>query len=358
MSRIARTAFVFALLGAMALPPSAIAYNFWDQGFAAATVNTTFTNALLGTIGHPITYSYCLFPKDDAGTNCNQTTPATWGPTGHAWAQNGPFGAPRYWVLTLNNEPATDPCNIGPPDLSLPVSAPGSGLMAFTTLKDTGAGENFYRAHLILNMTYANPCAAKDPIPYLQFGAQDTRGNGGALGGLNPTAGVPSKVSFTAKIWDHKVPSQRPGGSSNFGIWFRLVLLAQWKDNQGRDVPRMIQVNMYHDRTGDGFYGPWKWNWRFAEDYYFPGADIAFMDAELIQPYCGGSLVPTFYGGVQEIDYDIDIQRLFKCASDHGKFVTPMPTTPNLLIRGVHWAVEGNGTNGWLWVSVHNMRMY
>lgn len=351
------------------------AYDFWDQGLVSGTVNTTFTDANLGTAGHPITYSYCLFSPPDPFTPvpplnptpnhyvintpvCSLSSPTTWSGASTGWAQNGVFGASNYWVLDINNETsapeqAFSPCNQGPPDYSLPRSEPGSGVMGFTVLKDAGAGENFYRAHLVLNMAFSNPCP--DPISFMAIGAQDTRGNGGLIGGLNPTAGVPSKVSFTAKIWDHKTPDRNEFWNAG-ATFFRLIAVAQWQDSIGRDVPRMIQLNLYHDTLNDGFVGR-GWNWPLRQSFYFPGADIAYIDVEELPAYCSGYSLPTFTSVGQQIDYDVDLQQLFQCASDGGLFRDPLPASANVMLRAVHWAAEAVGSDGWLWVSVHDMRM-
>lgn len=371
-----RRCLAACFIGFMTGVAPAHAYNFWDQGLVTGTVNTAFTDALMGQSGHPITYSYCLFPPPDPYTPasvppypnhyvinmpvCSLTSPTLWtgAPTG--WAQNGSFGAARYWVLDINNENSTpagayNNCNQGPPDYSMPRASPGSGVFGFTTFKDTGAGEYFYRSHLVLNLTQYNPCP--NPIPFMAIGAHDTRGNGGLVGALNPTAGVPSKVSFTAKMYDYKVPAADPVWGVGATL-FRLVAVAQWKDGAGRDVPRMIQVNLFHDNLNDGFIGR-GWNWPLQQAFYFPGADIAYMDGEKVAWYCTGYSLPAQFSSIgQTINYDIDLQKLFKCASDWGLFRDPLPTTSNVMLRAVHWAVEGVGSNGWLWVAVHNMQMH
>lgn len=228
-------------------------------------------------------------------------------------------------------------------------------MMGFTVMKDTGAGENFFRAHLVLNLAMYNPCVG--PIPFMAIGAHDTRGNGGLVGALNPTGGAPSKVSFKAKVYDYKSPTPDPihGAGATF---FRLIAVSQWQDAQGRDVPRMLMINLFHDHLNDGFIGR-GWNWPLQQAFYFPGADIAYMDVEQVPGHCSGYTIPApFWYIGQEITYDIDLQKLFKCASDGGLFRTPMPSTSNVMLRAVHWALEGVGSNGWLWVAVHNMQMH
>lgn len=43
----------FAAVLPLAVIPPASGYNFWDQGLVAGTVNTAFTDALMGSAGAP-----------------------------------------------------------------------------------------------------------------------------------------------------------------------------------------------------------------------------------------------------------------------------------------------------------------
>jgi hypothetical protein len=152
-----------------------------------------------------------------------------------------------------------------------------------------------------------------------------------------------------------------------------LIAVSEWKDVTGtRDTPRMIQLHLFHDApfdpAKDNFAGR-GWNWPLQQSFYFPGADIAYMDVRGLQAKCGFTLPmpPVTYDGTAisynnpsgtQLNYDVDLQKLFKCASNLGLFREPMPTTSNIKIKGVHWALEGAGLNGWLWTSVHNMQMH
>lgn len=277
---------------------------------------------------------------------------------------------PSFWVLANNNETVVlnnnvpvssslSVCNSGPPDLSLPRSSPGSGLFGFTAITDPGAGEYFYRAHLVLNQTFANPCG--DAIPFLSIGAQDGRGQSGPLGALNPTAGVPSGLQFTAKLYDFKESDLLPSGIRAAST-FRVYIIAEWPDSPGgQPIPRALFIDLFHLNVDDHLAGKQvnngDWNWPIQEDYLYPGADLAFFDAEDIAASCGIT-VPRLTNIGQQIAYDLDLQGLFRCASNLGLFRAAMPTTSNLPIRGIHWANEANSANGWLWTSVHAMKMY
>lgn len=266
-------------------------------------------------------------------------------------------------MLANNNEPAYTTCNSGPPNISLPRSTPGSGIFGFTAITDPGAGEYFYRAHLVLNQTFSNPCG--DATPFLSIGAQDGRGQSGPLGALNPTPGVPSSLQFTAKVYDFKAPTPLfvggQKGTSNFWVY----IVAEWPDDTGRPVPRMLFISLFRHNINSDLAGAYDqdtngdWNWPIQEDYLYSGADLAFFDADMIATNCGAALDTyrlTTIG--DKFTYNLNLQGLFRCASDKGLFRNTMPTTSNLPIRGIHWANEGTGVNGWLWTSVHAMYMY
>jgi hypothetical protein len=355
-------------LVALAPAATACAYGFWDERLTTAIVRTSYASPLEGTPDDPLTYGYCLYdasyqaPARDALhaiINPDACTPvgrpASWGTASLAWTQDGSWTAPRYWVVANNNEPAFHGCNQGPPDLSLPRSVPGAGIFGFAILKDAPA-EDFLRAHLVLNTTYPNPCAGHDPIPFLQFGAHDTRGNGGVLGLLNAGDGASPRLRFTARMYDYKRTHLDCAGDV-CASYFRLVLLAQWQDADGRDIPRMIQLNLYYDNAGDGLTGR-GWNWPIREDMFFPGADIAYMDAVKVRAACPSRFavaLPTFSAIGQQIDYDLDVEGLYRCASDLGLFREPLPATPNVIFRAAHWALESSGRDGYLWMAMHDM---
>ena len=228
----------------------------------------------------PLTITPCLF------SGC-PPFPSTYS-TSNAAAKNlASFSERQYWVLLNNNEPSDDnACNSGPPDTSLPHSSPGDGIFGFAPIVDTAMGENFYRAHLVLNYNFANPCLGG--IAYMSVGAHSNRGNVDSvgrnqiLGALNATPGVPHTVSFVTKLYAY----QRMQAAL-----YRLVVAATWPDDQGRELPRMIQLNLFHDGNEDSSAkGPAKlrWSWPFTEDTFYPGAEIVYFDAEDAETLCSG----------------------------------------------------------------------
>ena len=215
-------------------------YGFWDQGFEKPKVRTNYDSLYKGTAGDPLTITPCLF------SGC-QSFPSTYSTSNAASKNLASFAERQYWVLLNNNEPSDDnACNSGPPDTSLPHSSPGDGIFGFAPIVDTAIGENFYRGHLVLNYNFANPCLGG--IAYMSIGAHSNRGNVDSagrsqmLGALNTTPGIPHTVSFVTKLYEY----QRMQAAL-----YRLVVAATWPDDQGRDLPRMIQLNLFHDGNED-----------------------------------------------------------------------------------------------------------
>ena len=123
---------------------------------------------------------------------------------------------------------------------------------------------------------------------------------------------------------------------------------------------RGLFINLYHWNfdVSNSFNDPGDhlhWNWPIQESFYYPGADIAYMDAEDVLHHCGINVPRLNYAG-QQINYKLDLTALYQCASDDNLFDIPMPFGIHP-IKGVHWATEGTGINGALWIAVHNMRM-
>lgn len=343
-------------------------YGFWDQGFISPRVRTNYSSSTQGQAGNPLTTtSPCPYfvTTDPLLANGCQTSPTTY-TASNAFSLNlGSFTDTKFWVLVNNNEPAFNSCNSGPPDNSQPRSSPGSGIFGYNAVLDTAAGENFYRHHLVLNMNFTNSCGG-GAIPYMSIGAHSNRGNVSVLGtanlgALNPTAGVPHSVAFTTKLYSYAPPSSG-------ALVYRLVTVATWPDAQGRSIPRMIQLNLFHSGLDDSSAaGPGRihWNWPIEQDTFYAGAEVVYFDAEDVQTLCGFPVYRMISSDVnKEIAYDIDLQALYKCAStprgteNIQGFSNAMPVTSNLPITMVDWAVEGQATSGVLWPAVSNTVMH
>jgi len=326
-------------------------YGFWDEGFNVPKVRTNYDAPSEGTTPNPLTITGCIF------ADCPHYPPTY--SAGNATSYNlAQFSERQYWVLLNNNEPSdNNRCNSGPPDNSLPQTQPGDGIFGFAPIADSVADETFHRAHLVLNANLPNPCSGG--IPYMSIGAHSNRGNADEagkpkfLGALNATPGVPHSVSFTTRLYEY----QKMGAAL-----YRLVVVATWPDAQGRRLNRMVQLNLFHDGLDDSSPdGPsrLRWSWPVAEDTFFPGAEVVYFDAEDVNVLCHTHPVKRMTASDRntDISYDIDLQPLYECAARWGGWSNGMPSTANLPITSVDWAVEGQSDNGALWVAVHDMRM-
>lgn len=362
---------VIVLIALVFFPAVAIT-DFHDEGFYSAVIRTDYDSQTEGQSTNPLTFtSPCLFPGQLCGTS-----PTTYANT-NSWKQNtSSWPSSNFWVLSINNENAYDKrcpinpdanivdiCdghegdvivstqNPGPPNQSLPRSSPGYGLMGFTAIKDSLPGEDFYRAHIVMNGTFTNP--EFGGIPYLSVGADSNRGNGSTLGFMNLFWG-PHNVKFNARLWDFKLPTP-VSETQPATLAFYLVALSEWGGKKRGVFLTLAHWGLEHSSSTTADAVQLKWNWPVQESFYHDGAEFAYLDSEDIYSLCRYS-VPRLTTIGQEISYNIDLEKIFSCADSLGGFEDPMPTGV-LDIEAVHWAVEMTGEDGWLWPSVHGMRI-
>ncbi len=351
------------LLFALAILSESAVAQFFDQGFVNAVSRTDYDSQTEGTSSNPITYiNPCLFPPTPCGN-----TPTVF--SANNWFAQNVTGYPQsnFWVLNFNNEPAYNvgsmtTGNPGPPNQSIPRSSPGFGLMGFTAFKDTPAGENFYRAHLVLNGNFPNP--KYDATPFMSVGADRDRGNASFTPGFINYAPGNKKVQFKAKLWGttldlpvkFPVTAEHPI-TQNPSLVFNLVAITSWGGKK-----RGIQVALAHWLINysdpASFEKNWYWNWPMQESFYHSGAEWVFIDADDVLAHCGFN-IPTLTTLGQQISYNIDLHALFRCLGSSTKngWDVVIPTTQVLSITGVHWAVEMTGDGGAIWASVHDMKM-
>jgi hypothetical protein len=215
------TGFVLCVLAILSEPAIA---QFHDQGLVNAVVRTDYNSQTEGQSSNPLTFvNPCIFSVAMCGNS-----PTVFSATNSFSQNTSGYPTSNYWVLDFNNEHSYDKrcplnpdppgwCsppggilfttnNPGPPNQSIPRSAPGYGLMGFTAFIDSPAGENFYRAHLVMNGTFPNPQFAG--TPFMAIGAERYRGNNGvAPGFLNYSPGN-KRVQFKARLWDFKLPTR------------------------------------------------------------------------------------------------------------------------------------------------------
>jgi hypothetical protein len=338
---------------------SARADYFFDQGFVRAPLRSDYDDPLRGTAALPLRRQPCLFPDGDPNvliSICGEHRVA-FNASNHYSRDVGPDG--RYWTIMANNEPwHVDASGSGPPGQSLPIVPPGAGIMGFDALPIAGPGSR-KEAHFVLVNLYNNPHvpAGNYAIPFLSLYADDDHGNGGVPGVLNNPQ-RPHTVTWISTLYDHQsARDPYPNANGNRGMWSHFF----WVVSEWGGKPRMVFVNLMWN--GITWSGRWRaglhahWNWPFPDSGISPGGDIAYMNAGEIGVHCRAleDLQPIFKRGTSR-RYTVDLQALFRCASDQELFDEPMPTTGELPIRTVAWANEGTG---WFfaWTSVQDMRM-
>lgn len=357
------------LVLAMAILSEAAIAQFHDQGLVNAKMRTDYNSQTEGTASNPITYvNPCLFSIDYCGNS-----PTVFSASNSFFQNTTSYPQSSYWVLDFNNENSWDKrcplnpppdlnCtpgqivvmtnNPGPPNQSIPRASPGYGLMGFTAITNSLPGEAFYRAHLVMNGTFPNPNLGG--IPFMAIGAERYRGNGAPVGYLNHST-APKRAQFKARLWDFKLPTGV--GTQPPHLTFYVYATTFWGGKA-----RGLYVTLAHwnwdNSTSTGFTKEYKWNWPMQESFYFPGIEWVFIDAEDVQSHCGFT-IPRLTTKNQQISYDINFQSLFQCLGSTSKngWDSPFPTSAALAINGVHWSVEMTGVSGWIWPSVHDMKM-
>ena len=346
-----------AMMLAAGFAPAILHAQFHDQGMIRTpAVKTEYVHPKTGTEAEPLVLGECLWggcrPERLVFERSNH------------WQQNLPcdpcVGRPQpdtYWTVLLNNEPRADLHNSGPPDASLPRAVPGEDLMGFQTLHgdDNFAGDTFWRAHLVLDFIgFDNPVFGG--IPFLAFGEFSRRGNRDRpLGYLRP--GSPehlSVLSFSARLWEAVPPTPIPGGTQPATLASYVWVLAEWGTK-----PKAIFITLYHyniqNSVPPGDPAIYRFSWPISQSALYPGAEIAYIDAEDLGHYCGFEAPSLALN--QDVQYRIDLGALFACADRRKLFTEPMPTTGDIPVTEVLWANESTGIDGDLWIDVHDQKM-
>ena len=222
-----------------------------------------------------------------------------------------------YWMLTVNNDVSfVERCEeAGPPDQSMPISVPGTGLAGIGVFADA----NGKVVHLDVNQKdFPNPCGA-GAAPFVGFGAYWGRGNSTPIGYLNAEGTV---TAFTSRLIGysndkgfvyarHYVYAIATWGGARHMLFIDLFGL-DGDGSGGLDIPED------HGVTSD-------WKWPYRDSWYFPGAKIAVIAARAVG-------IPVLQQG-SDTRYVVDWQRLFL------KAWPDMPTTP-IPIESVAFANE------------------
>ncbi|MEE4218893.1 MAG: hypothetical protein V2I48_14860 [Xanthomonadales bacterium] len=374
-------------------PSFTYADYFNDQGFVDAEYRTEFDSKTAGTTSNPLTYdTSCTFPGVcGEGPDTMTTSETLWYESSSSvWNASADF-----WVLSVNNEPAFNPSTsiVGVPNMvhklypntdSNWMATPAS----FAVVTDTPIGENFPRAHLIARhlgdeddtWPYSNDPNGDYGIPFISIGAQEDRGHDSEVGAINSST-RPETVKFKAKIWQFLEPEPSQTAIDRWealplpkaepypdgGLWLFLYAITEWNDIQRGVFLSLKHVGDNSDMsTGYTDGSQFAWNWPIQESFFNKEVEWAYIDSEdlgyISWPYnpklCGipSTKAPAMTQTGTDYQFEIDLDKLFKCASARGLFSDTIPST-TLPIKGVHWAVEMNGVDGYIWASVHDMKM-
>ena len=96
--------------------------------------------------------------------------------------------------------------------------------MGFSMVKDTLAGENFWRAHLV-SISAPFP----ESISFMAIGASTYRGNGEIVTHLSfLPLGYKQRVKLTTKLWDYDPFKDHSGPGTIGGAAFQMYAIAEW----------------------------------------------------------------------------------------------------------------------------------
>jgi len=348
---------------------SSLADYFDDQGIKLGKFRTDYNSQTEGSSSNPLSLGTgCYYPQSEFGTEIfikvHRTQACPTGPTVYPGGpypfSGGPFNQSSYWVVSANvelsyeNNSTYAPLGTlqGAPNLSTSLTS-SPDLMSFYTVPVFNTypylEPDFYRANLIVDNEGTTGAKYPAAIPFLAFGGQKNRGNNGNVGQIN-VAGKPDKTTWKSTI---KISSGVGSGVVKTHI---VYAIAVWGGKQ-----RMVQITLYHyslEYSSSSVAGIHRhWNWPASNSFHYPGADIAFADAEDLVSNCGSGVgtVPRITSLGAKYVYTIDWGNVFRCMSDKGLFDDPMPYT-SVPILGVHWAVETFGDTT-VWAVVEDAFM-
>jgi len=281
-------------------------------------------------------------------------------------------GGENFWVMSINNEdlggwdeswddPMKDSfhaCNAGPPNLSF---RPNHG--------STYVGGNGYEFDLSLDLKAFHTLdkqvsCGEYSAPFFGFGAQCKRGNPHPVAYISTDKSkqIPSVLKFHSKVTEYQQES--------LNIIFHLMIIAEWRgiDSTGKErmMDRMIFLDVTHPTSRPGVEFPITehllyedWVWPAKDSFYFPGADLAFLEAGkmLDLSSCSESLrqITELQENQEMREFKIDLSELYTCADANNLFRDKMPRNKTLAVKGVHWVIEGVGAEGELGVKIQDM---
>lgn len=282
----------------------------------------------------------------------------------------------KYWVLHVNNDPAFDQCREGPPSLSETITNYKSAPEKLFNVKSEKVNVNdyFFLRQLGIKINAAKHdfnCAGEFEltIPFISIGSHTGAGNPDFLTTINRSGATNDTLGFSAKIGDYSpftcTESGCPG-SSSVGSHTGFFIVAEWASSANTgdpsiDYPKFVWVDLLQTGGLSSALAPSStgfWSWPIFDSMFWPGAEIAFMDANTASS-CPDLVIHDLTIGAGDVThYTIGIKDLFLCASDHlNLFQAPMPAG-DIKITGVHFFAEAaNATSGNIEMLLRNIRV-
>lgn len=270
-----------------------------------------------------------------------------------------------YWVAIANSDPSFDRCNLGPPNMSWPITNPAiDGGPSYFKIASEPSGAR-RRARLTINANeFTHRCrnsATGDwfyTIPFLSIGAQQGRGQTEPIlyfARRQVGDGQSDKVSFEVAVLGYEGFGCRTGSSAICragGVHAGLWMTSGWGGKK-----RAVFVEYLGEDALEYLGGPLsrRWSWPIEDSLFFPGFDFAYLNSQTLLSQCGINF-PRLRAtpSILLTRYEISPSAVFSCASRLGLFETPMPDT-TLALNGIHWYIESVGTSGKIELALENM---
>ena len=281
-------------------------------------IRTDYSRASLGSAADPLLITRCLLEPvvEWQETMCAsiERAPRAWRST---HSMNAESGFDRYWVVAVNDEPAFQPSNLGPPNQSLAIN--GGAVMVQPLPGGVRLG--------LVHEEGAQPLPGG--TPFVSYGLQAGRG----FGETTLLAEDPAVVSFDVTL-EALSGDDRVGAAIHFFVEVTLV-------RPGEPATRAAERRMLWLFLGEknaGFNGAFNWNWPIVDSMWFPGNRIDFRTASEYARTCDASVAelpldPAAVGRSQR--YEIDLERMAACLVDAGDGRAAR-------VSGIHFALEAN----------------
>jgi hypothetical protein len=263
-----------------------------------------------------------------------------------------------------NSDPAFDQCNLGPPDLSWPVTDINNATPGyFKVTSGTGAVDLLIDVNAHSHRCRNNPSGDWfSPIPFLSVGAQKGNGQNNIIAYISNGGNSASRnvISFDMAITAYEEVGCRTGSeavctSQSSGSHGGFYMVAEWGGKK-----RAIFVDLFATGVLTGDFNspnPGRAHWPFPvyESFFYPGFEMVVFSPNSLKQ-CGITIDGLSTTALNQYKhYTIDASKIYTCANSLGMFETEFPfpaiSTP---LTGFHWYIEAPGTKGRVRASIKN----